>query len=122
MIDLMITNNKTLFKDVKAIPSVSCDSDHRMVMGKLKLQKPTMKAKRPTKRFKLENLKNQECVEQLRNRLEEKMPTEEVCDIETEWKELHKNISTIAKEVVQKSLNTQKRRQQLGGRKKLRQL
>ena len=80
---------------------MSCDSDHRMVMAKLKLQKPTMKAKRPTKRFKLENLKNQECIEQLRNRLEEKMPTEEVCDIETEWKELHKNISTIAKEVVQ---------------------
>ena len=40
MIDLFLTNNKNLFNDVKSIPSVSCDSDHRLVLAKLKLKKP----------------------------------------------------------------------------------
>ena len=40
MVDLMLTNNKNLFMDVKANPSVSCDSGHRMVVAKLKNKKP----------------------------------------------------------------------------------
>ena len=31
LIDFVLTNNKKIFRDVKAIPSVSLDSDHRLI-------------------------------------------------------------------------------------------
>ena len=33
MIDLFLTNNKPLFLDVKAVPSVSMGADHRIAMA-----------------------------------------------------------------------------------------
>ena len=63
MIDLAVTNNRNLFKDVKSIPSVSCDSDHRLVLVKLKLRKPKKRRHHTVTRFLLENLKQEECQE-----------------------------------------------------------
>ena len=63
MIDLAVTNNRNLFKDVKSIPSVSCDSDHRLVLVKLKLRKPKRRRHQAVARFLLENLKQEECQE-----------------------------------------------------------
>ena len=40
MIDLFIVNNRVLFCDMKAIPSVSLDTDHRLVLAKLRIRKP----------------------------------------------------------------------------------
>ena len=36
-IDFILTNNKALIRDVRAMPSTSLDSDHRLLKGKLKL-------------------------------------------------------------------------------------
>ena len=62
MIDLALTNNRNLFKDVKSIPSVSCDLDHRLVLVKLKLRKPKVRRAQAVTRFLLENLKEEECL------------------------------------------------------------
>ena len=72
MIDLALTNNKNLFRDVKSIPSVSMDSDHRLLLLKLKLSKPKQKQAKPRERFLLENLRNEECVERYKSRISEK--------------------------------------------------
>ncbi|XP_063860698.1 craniofacial development protein 2-like [Scylla paramamosain] len=66
MIDLFLTNKKNIFKDVRTIPSVSLDSDHRLVVAKLKIVKPKEKVKKKQKRFKLENLKDEEKKQALR--------------------------------------------------------
>ena len=49
MIDLFATNNKCLFTDVKAIPSMSLDSGHRMVLAKIKRQKTKKKTQKRQK-------------------------------------------------------------------------
>ncbi|XP_063884003.1 craniofacial development protein 2-like [Scylla paramamosain] len=66
MIDLFLTNKKNIFKDVRTIPSVSLDSDHRLVVARLKIVKPKEKVKKKQKRFKLENLKDEEKKQALR--------------------------------------------------------
>ena len=38
MIDLFLTNQKSIINDVKAMPSVSLDADHRLVIAKLKIK------------------------------------------------------------------------------------
>ena len=53
MIDLFITNNRALFCDVKAIPSVSVDADHRIVLAKLRIRKPKEQMGKAAKRYKL---------------------------------------------------------------------
>ena len=45
MIALFLTNDKTKFRNVRAIPSVSLDSDHRMVVATLGLEKLKYKSK-----------------------------------------------------------------------------
>ena len=40
MIDLELTSNKNLFRDAKSVPSISLDSDHRLLLIKLNLSKP----------------------------------------------------------------------------------
>ena len=55
MIDLFVTNNKKLFCDVKSIPSASMNSDHRMVIAKMRMLKPIPKKKKKTRRLKLKN-------------------------------------------------------------------
>ena len=71
MIDLAVTNNRNLFKDVKSIPSVSCDSDHRLVLVKLKLRKPKKRRHHAVARFLLENLKQEECQENYKQAIED---------------------------------------------------
>ena len=46
MIDLLVNNDKSLFSDVKAVPSISLDSDLRMVLAIIKIHKPKRRAKK----------------------------------------------------------------------------
>jgi len=57
MIDLFLTNNKALFLDVKTISSVSMDADHRLVMAKVRIKKPTSTGKTGVKRYNLAKLR-----------------------------------------------------------------
>ena len=56
MIDLLITNNRTLFMDVNSVPSCSMDADHRLVMAKIRIIKPRRKIA-GVKMYKLRKLK-----------------------------------------------------------------
>ena len=45
LIDIFLTSDRRIFCDVKAVPSVSLDSDHRLLLANLKLSKPMKKTK-----------------------------------------------------------------------------
>lgn len=51
MIGLMITNNRRLFENVKCISSVSCNSNHRLMMEKARMKKPKLFNCKVTKRL-----------------------------------------------------------------------
>lgn len=112
MIDMFLTNNKTLFRDVKAIPSESCDSDHRLVIGKLRIAAPKTRARTMQKRLLVENLKNEECVEQLQQRITENVPEGATNSAEEEWERYRRVVAEIAEEVIhsKRSCGTRKRR------------
>ncbi|XP_033121126.1 craniofacial development protein 2-like [Anneissia japonica] len=57
-IDFILTNIKSIRKDMQAIPSVSLDSDHRLVKGKLKIHLPKKEKQVVRKRLKVENFKS----------------------------------------------------------------
>uniref|UniRef100_H3A352 Endonuclease/exonuclease/phosphatase domain-containing protein n=1 Tax=Latimeria chalumnae TaxID=7897 RepID=H3A352_LATCH len=58
MIDLVLTNDKRIINDVKTLPSVCLDSDHRLVLVKVHLQKPKELPSTKKKRLKIERLKH----------------------------------------------------------------
>ena len=103
MIDLFLTNKKNLFKDVKTIPSVSLDSDHRLVVAKLGIGKPKERAKKKQKRFKLERLKDEETKQTLQQLIELRKPTEleiEEMSIEEQWDQIKETVYGAAEETV----------------------
>lgn len=114
MIDLMLTNNKNIFKDVKAIPSVSLDSDHRMILGKIRIKLPVTKNNKKRKRFMLENLKNPQCIEQLITKVQDRRQreiSETVSNVESKWNKFKEVVKTTAEEVIQLKIsgNTKKK-------------
>ena len=73
MIELFLTNNKALFHDVKAIPSVSMDADHRHVMAVVRIMKPEYTGRVSSKRYKLAKLTGPEQVERWKGAIEVKL-------------------------------------------------
>ena len=71
MIELFLTNQKSIIKDVKAVPSVSLDADHRLVMAKLKNEISVKNAGSSQKRFSLVKLKERDTKDVLAKKLEE---------------------------------------------------
>ena len=103
MIDLFLTNNRNVFMDVKAVPSVSMDADHRLVMAKVRLRKPKSRRKVGMRRYKLTKLKDPEQVERLKNAIEEKCQAEDESMEEGAdelWKILKNRISEATNEVL----------------------
>ena len=100
MIDLFITNKKKIFKDVKAIPSVSADSDHRIVVAKLSLTKPKQKARRGRMRLKLENLKDEEKRRELQNKVENHTRTQREEQINAQWETFRETLLQICTETL----------------------
>ena len=88
-----------MFCDVKAIPSLSCDSDHRMVLAKLKLVVPRKRASKKTQRFRTERLKDEATAQQLADFVANQIPPieSEEQDVEDEWKLLKESMYTAAK-------------------------
>ena len=77
MIDLFITNNRALFCDVKAIPSVSLDADHRLILAKRRIRKPKEQRSKAAKRYKLGLLKEQDKVTNLQQCVQIKLQERE---------------------------------------------
>ena len=56
MIDLVLTHNRNLFRDVRSIPSVSSDSDYRLVLIKVKVKEAKSKKESSFREFKTAGL------------------------------------------------------------------
>ena len=102
MIDLALTNNKNLFRDVKSVPSVSLDSDHRLLLIKLKLSKPKqIKAERRT-RFCLENLQDPEYQERYKTEIRNKWHTQaEAYSSNEKWLGIQNGLKDTATNIIE---------------------
>ena len=101
MIDLFLTNNKGLFLDVKAVPSVSLDADHRLVIARVRIKKPKAKRRTGMKRYKLTKLKEPEKKQRLKEMIQSK--SEEATEedsLEVLWMKFKTNITETADEVL----------------------
>ena len=103
MIDLAITNNKNLLADVKSIPSVSFDSDHRLLLIKLKVTKPRITKSQTKERFILENIKNDECLRSYQSEISRaRRIQQDTNDPDEKWRTFKNAILNAATNTVQK--------------------
>ncbi|XP_076067750.1 uncharacterized protein LOC143040554 [Oratosquilla oratoria] len=101
-IDLVITNNKKIFRDVKAIPSVSLDSDHRLVVAKINARKWRVVPGKIRRRFKVEDLKNPEKKESFKEKIRGKVTNLQTGEnINEEWEQMKTVVKEVAEEVVE---------------------
>ena len=88
MMDLLIANNRALFYDVKVIPSMSIDTDHRLVLAKLRIRKPKENRAKGAKRYKLGMLKEQDTIADLQQCMQIKLEDiveQEGCNVDSMW-------------------------------------
>ncbi len=99
--DLFITGRKSLIHDVKAIPSLSLDSDHCVVLGKINYQPPPEFKKHKRKRIAVETLKAETVKEELDRRLRRvTIAVSRDIVIERIWREAKEDLLQISEEVV----------------------
>ena len=100
-IDLFLTNQKGIINDVKAVPSVSLDADHRLVIAKLKIKIAVKKAGSSQKRFNLVKLKERDTKDALVKKLEENFQDNvEEMGIEASWLRFKKKVLGVAGDVL----------------------
>ena len=102
-IDFVLTNNKRIFKDVKAIPSVSLDSDHRLIVAKMCVERRRLVTRIKRKRYKIENLKIEEKRNEFTTKVQEILDInnyEETQEIQEEWNLFSSKVKEVADEVV----------------------
>ena len=103
MIDLAITNNKNMVRDVKSVPSVSFDSDHRLLLIKLKTMKPKPIKSQVRERFILENLKEEDCLVRYQNEISRaRQMQQESNDTNEKWRHFKTAVMDAASNTVQK--------------------
>ena len=101
MIDLFLTNQKSTINDVKAVPSVSLDADHRLVIAKLKIKIAVKKAGSSQKRFNLVKLKERDTKDALVKKLEDNFQDNvEEIGIEASWLRFKKKVLGAAADVL----------------------
>ena len=102
MIDMFITNNNKLFIDVKTIPSVSLDADHRLILAKVTIKKPKKNRNQGMKKYKLHKLHTQATKEKLVEVLQDKLQDETVEKdrVETLWKSFKDKIREAVDQVL----------------------
>ena len=97
-IDFILSTRKSIIKDVKAIPSVSLDSDHRLVKGKMKIHLPEKEKARVRKRVKTENLKTS--TPEIQQKLLEEKDNIKGEDIEEHWGKVKHCLQDIQEKIV----------------------
>ena len=75
---------------MKAIPSVSVDADHRIVLAKLRIRKPKEKRGKAAKQYKFGLLKEQDTITKLQQWMQIKLQDggHEECSFENMWNSL----------------------------------
>src|SRR5678815_4768074 len=95
-------NDKRVFMDVKSIPSVSLDSDHRLVVGKIRWRQRKKPKKVTRERYCFEKLKDENTREDFNNKLVRKY--EEISGtverVEEGWKDFREGVEQVAREVI----------------------
>lgn len=102
MIDMMITNNKHIFNDVKTVPSVSLDSDHRLLLAKLKIEKPKSPTSIIKQRYEVEKLKDEDVSTRFRQKIRDIKPAfeERQQTVHEEWQHFKSKIKKCAEEEI----------------------
>ena len=83
MIDLFLTSDKRVFQNVRAVPSMSMDSTHRMVMATLAWRTEKLPKKKRKQRFKVEKLRDSETADAIREAINNKIVEAEGRDWKT---------------------------------------
>ena len=93
MIDLVLSSRKSLIHDVKAIPSLSLDSDHRVVVASVNLRYTLARPPVKRRRVAVEKLKEPEVKERMTENLRTKLEINEGEEnIERAWESSKKAI------------------------------
>ena len=102
MIDLFLANNKALFLDVQAVPSVSMDADHRLVMAIVRIKKPEYTGRVGSKRYKLAKFNDLEQVGRLKGPIEVKSVKHDGREenVEALWRQFKEKITEAADEIL----------------------
>ena len=85
MIDLSLNVDRNMFRDVRAVPSLSMDSMHRMVIATLKWSKEKQTRKQSKTRLNVEKLKDANCAQDMRIKILSRLGESQADDLEGEW-------------------------------------
>ena len=85
MIDLSLNVDRNMFRDVRAVPSLSMDSMHRMVIATLKWSKEKPTRKQCKTRLNVEKLKDASCAQDMRIKILRRLGESQADDLEGEW-------------------------------------
>ena len=97
-IDFVLSTRKSIIKDVKAIPSESLDSDHRLVKGKMKIHLPVKEKTSVRRRVKVENIKEAE--PEIQQSIRENADDIKSENIEEYWKNLRDHLQEIQENII----------------------
>ena len=102
MIDMMMTNDRRIFEDVRSIPTISMDSDHRLVLGKVRWKGKEKLRKRERNRYCLERLKEEEVRERFNRSVELESEREIEGTVEESWEIFRREVERISDEIIGK--------------------
>ena len=97
-IDFIMTSKKSIIKDVKAVPSESLDSDHRLVKGKLKIHIPEKPKNITRKRVKTENIPDK--MQEIQQAIHERAEDIKSDNVEDYWQNMKKQIHDIQENII----------------------
>jgi hypothetical protein len=97
-IDFILTNNKAIIKDVRAIPSLSIDSDHRLLKGKLKLHQIPKISHLKRERLQTENVKKKK--EELEERIHQELQSITSESLPEMWDDFNRKMLQVEKNII----------------------
>ena len=111
MIDLFLTSDKKIFKNVRAVPSLSMDSTHRMVIATLNWKTEKLPKKKGKQRFNIEKLKDSDTARTMREVIQRKILEAE----DRDWEVYKEAVTSAAAETLgsKKSYQGKKKTAQL---------
>ena len=115
MLDQFLTSDKRVLKNVRAVPSMSMNSTHRMVMATLAWRTEKLPKKKGKQIFNVEKLRDSKTADAMREVINNKIVKAESRD----WKTSEKIVTSSAADTLGSKKSYQGgRRPHLGGQKK----
>ena len=98
IIDYIVSSDKRIIENVKVIPGVSLDSDHRLVVGQIKVPKVKVPRKEKWKIIKTYPLKDSQVKEEYQTKITAKI--EQIDEEAIGWEEVKNVICEVAEETL----------------------